>query len=159
MNCIYVGRKSKKKVVFLYCKNLKTQITFDDCRNCPHKTFKTYKKLIVRKSISQTKYKKHKLTEATSISSEVKKIVWERDNHRCIYCGKLVPWTCGNSHFIKRSQLGLGIPQNIVTACPTCHYEYDFGKDNKKMIDKTKRHLKKQYDDWNIETLTYKKRN
>ena len=41
--------------------------------------------------------------------------VWERDNHRCIFCGKLVPYNLANSHFIKRSQGGLGIEQNIMT--------------------------------------------
>ena len=45
-----------------------------------------------------------KLSKATSISNEVRQKVWERDKHKCIYCGSFVPVECANSHFIKRSQ-------------------------------------------------------
>ena len=52
----------------------------------------------------QIKGKKHKQTKATEISQRVKKVVWERDKHRCIVCYKLVQISCSNAHFIKRSQ-------------------------------------------------------
>lgn len=47
---------------------------------------------------------KHKRTKATDIPPKVKTIVWERDNHKCISCGKYVPKSCANAHYIKRSQ-------------------------------------------------------
>lgn len=46
---------------------------------------------------------KSKRSKACEISQKVKEIVWNRDNHRCIYCGRYVPKTCANAHYIKRS--------------------------------------------------------
>lgn len=100
---------------------------------------------------------KSKLSKTTSISNEVRQKVWERDKHKCIYCGKYVPVECANSHFIKRSQLGLGIEQNIVTACPNCHYKYDFGRNPRPMIIYTWKYLSSQYDGLKRENLVYKK--
>ena len=45
-----------------------------------------------------------KRSNACDISQKVKETVWNRDNKKCIYCGKYVPKTCANAHFIKRSQ-------------------------------------------------------
>lgn len=47
---------------------------------------------------------KSKRSKACEISQKTKEEVWNRDNHKCIYCGKYVPKTCANAHFIKRSQ-------------------------------------------------------
>lgn len=47
---------------------------------------------------------KSKRSKACEISQKVKEIVWNRDNNRCIYCGRYVPMSCANAHFIKRSQ-------------------------------------------------------
>ena len=47
---------------------------------------------------------KSKRSKACEISQKVKEIVWNRDNHRCIYCGRYVPRVCANAHYIKRSQ-------------------------------------------------------
>lgn len=45
-----------------------------------------------------------KRSNACEISQKTKQIVWDRDQHKCIYCGKYVPKSCANAHFIKRSQ-------------------------------------------------------
>ena len=95
--------------------------------------------------------------KATSISKEVKQKVWERDKHKCIYCGREVPMEFANSHYIKRSQLGLGIEQNIVTACHICHYKYDFGANCKDMIEYTRKYLSSFYGSLNKRELTYHK--
>ncbi len=47
---------------------------------------------------------KSKRSQACEISQKVKEIVWNRDNHKCILCGRYVPKTCANAHYIKRSQ-------------------------------------------------------
>lgn len=41
----------------IYCKKLKKEITFKDCKNCPHKEYKQYKPLRVK---SEYKYKPKK---------------------------------------------------------------------------------------------------
>lgn len=100
---------------------------------------------------------KSKLAKATAISKEVRQRVWERDHMACIYCHRRVPVECANSHFIKRSQLGLGIEQNIVTACPNCHYKYDFGVNCKDMINYTREYLSLFYGALKRENLVYHK--
>lgn len=101
---------------------------------------------------------KSKRSRACEISQKVKEIVWNRDNHRCISCGKWVPMACANAHFIKRSQGGLGIPENIVTLCPRCHYEEDFGKDSKVYYHSIENYLKRIYGEkWDKAKLIYRK--
>ena len=101
---------------------------------------------------------KHKRTKATDIPPKVKALVWERDGHKCIYCERYVPKGCANAHFIKRSQGGLGIPENVVTLCSNCHYEEDFGQNCKEYEDFIEKYLKGIYgDDWNKDKLVYKK--
>lgn len=98
-----------------------------------------------------------KRSKACEISKKVKEKVWKRDNEHCIICGKWVPVSCANAHYIKRSQGGLGIEQNIVTMCPECHYEEDHGQDTQLYEDKIKIYLRTKYKDWKIENLIYKK--
>lgn len=99
-----------------------------------------------------------KRSKACEISQKVKEIVWNRDNQRCIYCGRYVPKSCASAHFIKRSHGGLGIPENIVTLCPECHYEEDFGKNTKIYEDYIENYLKGIYGaEWDKENLKYKK--
>ena len=103
---------------------------------------------------------KHRRTKATDITKALRQTVALRDNGRCIYCGKVVPIACSNAHFIKRSQGGLGIPENIVTLCPECHYEEDFGQNCKEYEDFIEEYLKEYYGkSWNKESLIYKKYN
>lgn len=166
MYCTNLKIKQKKGKKFLYCNLLKQEITYDNCKCCANKEFKIKKCTVNKKNCAKydfpvkrkpIKGKKHKLTKATEIPMKVKRIVWERDDHRCIFCGQVVPLECANSHVIKRSQLGIGIPENVVTACPVCHNKYDFGTDIEKMISYTKEYLKSKYDNWNEEKLVYKK--
>ena len=99
-----------------------------------------------------------KRSKACEISQKTKEIVWDRDNHSCVVCGRSVSMTCANAHYVKRSQGGLGIEQNIVTMCPGCHYEEDFGKNTKVYEEIIKDYLKGKYGaDWTREKLIYKK--
>lgn len=98
---------------------------------------------------------KSKRAKACDIPKKVKEIVWERDNHQCIICGnhRAMP----NSHFIRRSQGGLGIEENIVTMCQRCHRAYDQGDERQAIATYTERYLRSKYPDWNPEKLIYKK--
>lgn len=102
---------------------------------------------------------KSKRSKACDISQKTKEIVWNRDNKQCIICGRYVSKNCANAHYKKRSQGGLGIEQNIVTLCPDCHYEEDFGQDSKLYEQKIKTYLKSKYEDWKEEKLYYRKWN
>lgn len=98
-----------------------------------------------------------KRTKATDIPQKVKEKVYKRDHGLCIICGRMgIP----NSHYIKRSQGGLGIEENIVTMCLECHNAYDNGNDTKRtkyIKEETRRYLQNKYKDWNEKNLIYDK--
>ena len=98
---------------------------------------------------------KSKRTKALEISEKTKLIVWERDNQQCIFCHKWVPIQCANSHFIKRSQGGLGIQQNIMTNCPECHRKFDDTTNRKEMIKIAEKYFRSKYRKWNKKELLY----
>ena len=168
MGCINLKVKTKKGKKFLYCSALKKEITFDNCKDCADKEYKKIKckinhKKFAKKSVWSKKSPlisghKHKLPKATEITMKVKKIVWERDNGYCIFCHKPVSWNCANSHYIKRSQLGMGIEENIFTTCPACHHEFDDTPKREYMLPIAKRHLMSKYENWNEDMLIYKKK-
>ena len=98
---------------------------------------------------------KTKRAKACDISQKVKEAVWERDGGRCIIChsNRAMP----NSHFIRRSQGGLGIEENIVTMCQRCHSMYDQYIDRENMEAYIENYLRSHYPDWDREKLVYKK--
>lgn len=101
-----------------------------------------------------------KRSKACEISPKTKDLVWYRDKQKCVCCGRYVPKSCANAHFIKRSQGGLGIPKNIVTLCPKCHYEEDYGKNTQIYESIIEDYLKGIYGpNWDKEELIYKKYN
>jgi 5-methylcytosine-specific restriction endonuclease McrA len=101
---------------------------------------------------------KHERTKATEISMKTKQIVWERDNQQCIFCKRWVSVHFANAHFIKRSQGGLGIPENVFTACAECHWQEDMGFHQESYREVAENYLRNYYgSSWNIESLIYKK--
>lgn len=98
---------------------------------------------------------KTKRAKACDITKKVKDIVWERDGGKCIICGSRYAFP--NSHFIRRSQNGKGIPENIVTMCQRCHMMYDQGPERKLIATYTERYLRSKYPGWDKSKLTYKK--
>lgn len=151
MNCIYLRVRSKNYQKYFYCSNsqIKNKISPQKCHDCNLKEYKT------PKAISN---KKKARTIATSIPYSVKEIVWGRDNHKCILCHKYVPIECACCHFIPRSQGGLGIPENIFTACNNCHTEQDNGLNTLELEAKVEKHLQKCYGlNWKKDNLVYKK--
>lgn len=97
---------------------------------------------------------KSKRSKACDIPQKVKTRVAERDGGCCIFCG------CAgfsNAHFISRSKGGLGIEENIVTACLPCHLAMDNSDKRKEYLDKAENYLKSKYPDWNKERLVYDK--
>lgn len=93
-------------------------------------------------------------TKACDISQKVKFAVWERDGERCIICGSHIAMP--NSHYIKRSQGGLGIEENITTMCLKCHDAFD-GAGREAMKSKVAAYLKSKYPGWDESKLIYKK--
>jgi 5-methylcytosine-specific restriction endonuclease McrA len=101
---------------------------------------------------------KHARTKATEIPMKVKQIVWKRDEEQCIFCKRWVSVYFANAHFIKRSQGGLGIPENVFTACAECHYKEDFGQEQLAYREVAENYLRNYYgSSWNREDLVYKK--
>ena len=98
----------------------------------------------------------NKRTKSLAIPREVKEAVWERDGECCVYCGS--PIASPNAHYIARSQGGLGIEENILTLCQTCHMMYDQTIKREGMRDFFRTYLKARYPDWDEQKLYYKRR-
>ncbi|MDO5549428.1 MAG: HNH endonuclease [Eubacteriales bacterium] len=94
-------------------------------------------------------------TKSLDIPAHVKDAVWERDNHCCVLCGD--PRAAPNAHYISRAQGGLGIVQNIVTLCESCHREYDQSPDRKYIRNELRAYLSGVYPDLDEHTLKYRK--
>lgn len=108
--------------------------------------------------IKAIKGKKHKQTKAKDIDIKIKIKVWERDSHCCIFCGKPVKVSYANAHFIPRSAGGLGLEENIFTACENCHIEQDNGLNTNDYDLKVENYLKGIYGvNWDKSKLIYKK--
>ena len=100
---------------------------------------------------------KSKRSKACDISKAVKERVWERDGHRCIFCGSSSAMP--NAHYIPRSKGGLGIEQNIVTACIYCHQLMDqgtFSQRHEKQVQ-AKEYLDNKYAGFDHNKRFYKK--
>lgn len=100
---------------------------------------------------------KSRRTKACEITRKVKEAVWERDNHRCIFCGRWVPVSNACCHVIPRSHGGLGVEWNIVTGCAECHFRLDNTSGRETMLSKAKAYLRGKYKDWNERDLIYDK--
>ena len=99
-----------------------------------------------------------KRAKALAISTETKRIVFERDGGVCLWCGG---WGVPEAHYISRAHGGLGIPENILTLCRRCHEMYDFGhrRERDRMREHFRAYLKEQYPEWNETNLIYRKDN
>ena len=96
----------------------------------------------------------HTRTRACAIPKEVKLIVYERDHERCIFCGAPgLP----EAHVIPRSHGGLGVPQNIITVCRSCHDKLDNSTDRQQMLDVAVAYLGSYYPDISQTDVIYHK--
>lgn len=98
----------------------------------------------------------HDRTKATNIPPIVKVKVYERDEGKCLICGRVVSIENACCHFISRARLGLGIEENILTLCHECHRRFD-GADRKKFEPLIREYLKSKYPDWDEKKLIYSK--
>lgn len=157
MNCKNLRIRSKNYKKYFYCVANKCVVDATTCYCCKMKEYKTTTP-IKRTAIEKKTHKVSKMAKACDIPKKVKHEVSERDNHKCIFCNLVVPESCSNAHFISRAHGGLGIAENIITACPKCHHELDNGKSRSNYIYYARKYLKGIYGEtWNPGFLTYNK--
>lgn len=99
----------------------------------------------------------NKATKSLAITTSTKREVHERDQGCCIFCGRPVSETYSNAHFIPRSKMGLGIKENIVTACMECHFKMDQTTMRKEMLAIARKHLEQHYQEFTDKERIYKK--
>lgn len=157
-SCINCRVRRKKGQIYFFCIKRKAEIEQKECFRCNCREFKKTPKMTVKTRIKPIS-KNNKVTKATSIPKKVKMEVWERDNHRCIFCKKTVEWNFANSHYIKRSHQGMGIPKNIMTNCAACHKLFEETEHREQMKKYAKEYFMSKYDDWNEKDLVYSKWN
>lgn len=96
----------------------------------------------------------NKRTRACGINNDVKTAVYRRDCGCCVLCGKPgLP----EAHYIPRSRGGMGIEQNIVTLCRTCHNKLDQSTMRGELLERVKQHLDLWYPDFSDTDRIYKK--
>lgn len=96
--------------------------------------------------------------------------IQQRDNYSCLFCR--IGYHCENfdpcnmnyithdiMHFIPKSKLGLGIPENGVEGCRYHHHLLDNGNLGLRteMLKKMENYLKSIYPKWNKKDLVYRK--
>lgn len=96
----------------------------------------------------------NKRTKATNIPFRVKSEVHARDHGFCIFCGRP---GYPEAHYISRTRGGLGIPENIVTACRECHRRMDASEERPQYLKRAKAYLDILYPDFTDEMRIYKK--
>ena len=98
---------------------------------------------------------KGRVTKATDISARTRHKVYVRDGGCCIICGS--PFDLQVAHYVSRSQLGLGIEQNLVLLCNGCHYAFDNGGKREEYGKMIADYLRAWYKNWDGMKLTYEK--
>lgn len=96
----------------------------------------------------------NKRTKATGIPFRVKSEVHARDHGFCIFCGRP---GYPEAHYISRARGGLGIPENIVTACRECHRKMDSSTERPEYLRRAKLYLDLLYPSFPDEDRIYKK--
>lgn len=96
-------------------------------------------------------------TKAVSINKKTKAKVHERDGGQCIFCLTYVDEFYANAHVIPRAGGGLGVEQNIVTACPKCHHLFDHTTQRTRMMTIALKHITHHYPDYNRLDVIYQK--
>lgn len=94
-------------------------------------------------------------TRFTAVQPQTWKRVYERDNHRCVLCGK--SGVLQASHFVPRSHGGLGREKNLIMLCADCHRRYDQTDERDEIRSELREYLQGLYPDWDENELTYKK--
>lgn len=94
-------------------------------------------------------------TKALAITPAVRGHVMERDEGRCVRCGRTDVLQC--AHYIGRAQSGLGVERNLVMLCADCHMEYDQSAARARIREELRDYLRGCYPDWDETTLTYDK--
>jgi len=95
-----------------------------------------------------------KRSKACDITPKVRREVVKRDNGLCCLCGRQ-----GNdvAHYIPRSLGGLGVKENLLVLCRSCHHSYDNSKHRRTIKGEIEAYLKRMYDDWDKDKLVYRK--
>lgn len=84
----------------------------------------------------------------------MRQIVEERDGGRCIFCKN--PGR-GEAHLISRAHGGLGVEENIVTVCRTCHDMMDNSTNRRIMVQIAEAYLREHYRNWDKKKLVFDK--
>lgn len=95
--------------------------------------------------------------QRTEISREVRQKVYQRDSWEdtvcCVFCGK--PFTRDFRpevhHYVERSRGGMGIEQNLVCLCASCHKKLHNG--DQRIKEYVKMYLESKYEDWDEKSL------
>ena len=69
------------------------------------------------------------------------KLIYERDKHKCVVCGKWVEDGHKPHHVVYKSHGGSDVAENMVLLCDDCHFEVHHGANCIATKDKIERYL------------------
>lgn len=111
-------------------------------------------------------------TKLLQFDKATREQIFERDNYSCLFCNigyhvkgqnrsELEFNIFDVMHFIPKSKMGLGIPQNGVTGCRYHHHLLDNGNKGLRaeMLLIMEEYLKEHHLDWDKDKLVYRKWN
>ena len=94
-------------------------------------------------------------TRFTAVQPQTWKRVYDRDNHRCVLCGRR--GILQAAHYIPRSHGGLGREKNLIMLCADCHRRYDQTAEREQIRAELREYLQGLYPDWGENELRYHK--
>lgn len=98
-----------------------------------------------------------RMKDATEIPINVRQRVYDRDSWDgapcCIICGKPYPQV---HHYVERSRGGLGIEENLVCLCASCHGKAD-GPQRTLIANHIRQYLMNKYPNWDESKLVKEK--
>lgn len=109
-------------------------------------------------------------TKLLNFDKKTRQQVQQRDNYSCLFCR--IGYHCEEfvpnkldfiihdiMHFIPKSKMGLGIPENGVEGCRYHHHMLDNGNKGRRaeMLKIMENYLKSIYPNWDRSKLVYRK--
>ena len=94
-------------------------------------------------------------TRFTAVQPQTWKRVYDRDNHRCVLCGRR--GILQAAHYLPRSHGGLGREKNLSMLCADCHRRYDQTAEREPIRTELREYLQGLYPDWDENELKYHK--
>lgn len=120
MKCLYLKQRQKNYKPYLYCSFYKKEITFDECKSCPNKTYKD-KKLLNRSSFNKRTYIRKCSKKRETVKPDTYNAVLERDKGQCQLCRTNQRLQAHHIVYRSEDKSKINDINNLIMLCLECH--------------------------------------